>query len=175
MATYNDLKSPKKAQDTEAETSASKRAQLSEMTSKVLEVEKEIPALFTKRARFWKIVMGVCAIVTLICMVVPYTGRILVLLGLPVLLFIWRCDREEQAFDKKTSEACKEIDAMRERIMNDKHVTPSTENANILSRLTNIEDTLATIAKATISPTPVPQSDQKPTTIRPRRRSPKNK
>lgn len=175
MAKYNDPKWRAEAEGDESETSANKRAQLSEMTSKVLDIEKEIPDLFTKRTRFWKIVMGICAIVTLVCMVVPYTGRILVLLGLPVLLFIWRCDREAKDFDEKTLAACKEIDAMHERIRNDGHAAPSAENVNILSRLANIEGTLATIAKTTMSPTTLPQSVQKPTATKPRRRATKRK
>ena len=171
IAKYKDPKWLKSAEGDKSKTNANKRAQLSEMTGKVLDIEMEIPGLFTKRARFWKIVMGVCAIITLICMVVPYTGRILVLLGLPVLLFIWRCDCEEQAFDKKTSNACAEIDATYERIRSDEHVAPSAENANILSRLTNIEGALATIAKATASSTPLPQATPK-TPAKPRKRKP---
>ena len=175
MAKYNTPEWRKEAEGNESEASANKSARLSEMMSKVLEIEKEIPDLFTKKARFWKIVMGICAIVTLTCMVVPYTGRILVLLGLPVLLFIWRCDREAKAFDKKTLAACMEIDTMHDLLRNDRHVAPEAENVNILSRLANIEGTLATIAKATISPTPLPQSVQKPTATKPRRRTTKKK
>lgn len=127
--------------------SINKREQLAKMAERVLEIENEIPVLFTKKAKVWKVVMGICAAITLICMVVPYKGRILVLLALPVIVFIKLCSSEACAFDKKTTSACQEIDTTYERMKEEKPKDPTTEGDSVLSRLSKIEDTLITLAK----------------------------
>lgn len=145
IAKYKDPKWLKSVGPDESAVNLNKRELLANNAKDVLEIENEIPTLFTAKARFWKEVMAGCALIALVCMVVPYTGRILVLLALPLPLFYWRCQAEKTAFEEKTDKACAEIDKNYDRIKGHPEDSAAAENKDVLSRLASIEKTLASL------------------------------
>ncbi len=149
IAKYRDPEWLKSVGKDDSAVSLNKREQLANVANDVLVIENEIPTLFTAKARFWKIVMACCAVIALICMVVPYTGRILTLLALPLPLFYWRCKSEKSSFEAKTKMACAEIDRNYDRIKGVGNEPVAAENEDVLSRLASIEDALEKIGVQT--------------------------
>lgn len=145
IAKYRDPEWLKSVGEDDSAVSLNKREQLADVADEVLVIENEIPILFTANAKFWKFVMGGCATVALLCMVIPYTGRALVLLALPLPLFYWQCLKEKSAFEKKTDKACAEIDKSYARIKGHANDSAMFENMDILARLASMEKVLSSL------------------------------
>ena len=145
IAKYKDPRWLKSVGKDDSAVSLNKREQLADVANEVLVIENEIPMLFTAKARFWKFVMGACATVALWCMVVPYTGRVLVLLALPLPLFYWRCLKEKAMFEMKTEKACAEIDKNYDRIKGHADDPAAAGSKDILVRLDSMEKALASL------------------------------
>lgn len=132
-----------------------KRDQLGTAIDKALALEAKIPLLFRRKSRIWKSIMGVCAAAVLCCMVIPYTGRVLVLLATPVPLFAVSCLIEERHFKKEAEEACREIELIRGGLKSDKPESQDEELANLRKAVSEIAESLATLVGAGPQP---PQS-----------------
>ena len=145
IAKYKDPEWLKSVGEDDSAVSLNKREQLVDVANEVLVIENEIPILFTAKAKFWKFVMGGCATISLWCMVVPYTGRVLVLLALPLPLFYWQCLKEKAAFEKKTDKSCAEIDKSYERIKGHSDNAAVAENKDVLARLAAMEKVLSSL------------------------------
>ena len=124
------------------------------LVAEALALNGRIPWLFKAKAKFWKGAMGVCAAVSLVCMAIPYAGRILLLLALPVPLFVLGCLDESRAFRKEAKKKCHEIEDGVRRLKVIRH--PETMNDEVLARLGNVEKTLevliAKLDAANLSP-----------------------
>lgn len=101
----------------EGSSSLNHREQLADLANNVLEMENNMSAAVRKTARTWKFVMGLCAAITLVCLFIPYYGRILIFLALPVPLFALRCHFLRKKFKIKASEACNNLESNYNRIV----------------------------------------------------------
>ena len=142
VAKYRDQKWIESVANGNSAEALGKKERLVAVAKEALELENEIPKLFTEKARFWKRVMVVTSVFLLCCMVIPYRGRILVLLALPVPVFLHKCAKERDDFNIRAQEACREIDKSYERIKNSTDVAPDTERNAILNSLGKVEKTL---------------------------------
>ncbi len=119
-----------------------KKERLSEIANKALEIENEIPKLFTANARIWKRLMVVSAVILLVCMAIPYYGRFLVLFAFPVPMFLRKCLKERDSFNNKAQEACRKIDESYEQIKGANEDALNAERVALADRLDRIEEKL---------------------------------
>lgn len=124
---------------------AGRKVQLANMVSEVEMIDAGIPGLFTSTAKKWKSVMGASAAILLLCMAIPYLGRILLLLALPVPLFAQRCRRERDAVYGKASAACRKIDESYRQLVGSSENRSDVEGLAINARLEKIEKTLGDV------------------------------
>lgn len=142
----------------EGSSSLNHREQLADLANNVLEMENNMTAAVRKTARTWKIAMGLCAAITLGCLFIPYYGRILILLALPVPLFALRCHFLRKKFKVKASEACNNLESNYNRIV-----------ASLATNLTGDQEfrqAIATILENTLKSLRSDSPAQKPKTRR---------
>lgn len=126
---------------------AGRKVQLADMVSEVESIDAEILELFTSNAQKWKLAMGVSAAILLLCLVIPYLGRILALLALPVPVFAYRCHRERNAVYGKIVVKCNEIDKRHEQMTSPGENWSKIGEMAISARLDTIEKTLGSVVE----------------------------
>ena len=116
-----------------------RREAMSQLADAALRIQNKIPGLFNAQAKKWKIWMAIAAAVSLVCMVIPFTGRITILLALPVPLFALRCNSKKNSVEKK----CKEIDERYEKLIKcEDDASKPVKQDETVSRLDKIEEAL---------------------------------
>lgn len=123
------------------------REQLADLASAVLGMERNMSRVVARTAKIWKTVMGICAAVTLVCMFIPYYGRIMMFLALPVPLFAWHCHRLRGKFKARAIKACANLETSYNEIVASITTTAPSEQ-DLMDRIsTMLDDKLKALQK----------------------------
>ena len=145
---------PKKIGGENTVVNLKRREAMSQLADAAMRIQNKIPTLFNSQARRWKIVMAIAAVIALVLMSIPYTGRIVLLLALPVPLFAWRCYAKKRGIEDE----CKTIDDKYEHLIKDVNDSLSQDKRDeTTSRLDNLERALNKLIEQMPSSKPKPK------------------
>ena len=136
ISKYKDREWSNKIGSEDTVVNLKRREAMSQLADAALRIQNKIPGLFNSQAKKWKTWMAIAAAVSLVCMVIPFTGRITILLALPVPLFALRCNLKKSDIEKE----CKDIDVQYEKLIKceDESSKPVKQDETV-SRLDKIE------------------------------------
>ena len=137
-------KDPKWEQDTKSGKVYSDVVASEKMNGLVQRVENIRDGLsdaFERSAKKWKLLMGGCAAVALICMVIPYCGRISIFLALPVPMFALACHRKKN----KIKSELNDIDGQYDELIKNIRESEKTEDPDMLSRIGKLEEAVSVL------------------------------
>lgn len=145
---------PKKIGTENSVANLKRREAMSQLADATMRIQNKIPTLFNSQARKWKTVMAIAAAIALVLMSIPYTGRIVLLLALPVPLFAWKCYSKKRGIESE----CKAIDEKYAQLIKDVNDSLSQdERDETTSRLDDLEKAVNTLIKQMPSNKPKPK------------------
>lgn len=139
ISKYKDREWSNKIGNEDTVVNLKRREAMAQLADAALRIQNKIPGLFNSQAKKWKIWMAIAAAVSLVCMVIPFTGRITTLLALPVPLFALRCNSKKSDIEKE----CKEIDEQYEKLIKcEDEASKPVKQDETVSRLDKIEEAM---------------------------------
>lgn len=114
---------------------------MDELVQRVEGIRDGLKNTFEKSAKRWKLSMGGSAAAALVCMAIPYCGRITILLALPVPLFALSCHGKKN----KIKSELNEIDAQYDELIRSKMESAKTDDPDMLSRIGKLEDAVSAL------------------------------
>ena len=126
---------------------------LNDLADRVVKIQDSLPDRFGAIAKRWKFIMAACAGISLVLMVIPYHGRIVIILALPVLLFANKCRKKKNEIMGELS--C--IDSKRDEIVKSSHLVEKKINTEMIDRIGNLERAISSLVSANDNPDAKPR------------------